>query len=509
MNINKMLEQSSEIIQKKLNHLPMHERVEVVKGIATVCNDYESNVEDLIEACDENRLIMLPIPKALQILPNLDAIEELIIDILHNSMQLSPEKIEEIDYSNLGDIIPDELLTATDDITNTSDELISVPLENLVLTESNHVENTSSEKAVERKPPIVVQEPSVEGGLFNKEQLDETPTTIQETSTVNVEKSVEKNTMPQIITEAKTDILDISTLVVGKPISVYALCATCEIGTSTKARWLEINLKDINGVQINAKLFGYQQDYTGFKGKVVKITGEVNTFNNITNIKLSEITDENIPYSIGDFVKSIPNLNEYVQLLSSLIDLVEDPNIKSMLINIFKDSSMLNHYTSRASSVSNHGTLKGDLLKHCVNVTRSALYMAKINELPVDKDILITGGLLHDLGKIMELPPVGLSEYTIEGKLLGHTFISANYMYNKGKEFNVPYNKLLNITHTILSHHGKLEYGAPITPLTIEARLISDSDMQESQAIHYKETLCNAKPGDRVRSNNRTELIKL
>lgn len=494
---NKAIEVNQAKIQSALRGMAPGVKSDVLKALSTVYNNYTDNLEELVEACIENRLIMLDVPRELQSISNIEPIEELMIDLMNEAMQIKSNESNKKDVAYV----------------QVSEEEIDVPIESLIfeamesgtlpVQEDKYIDLQETDINVsDRKPPVVLQTPAVESGLFNQPQ-DSTPQN-------NAPKQEPpKQEPPKQEQPRNNEILNIATLVVDKPITKYALCTSCEIATSPKSRWLEVMLKDSDGKIIVGRMFGYKLDYVGFKGKVVKISGMVNSYNNTINIKIDDISDENIPYKLDAFAKSIPDVKEYAKILQELITMIEDTTVKTMMVHIFKADNMLNHYATRASAVSYHGVLKGDLLKHTVNVTRSALYMAKINQLPVDKDVIIAAGILHDLGKVIELPPVGLTEYTIEGKLMGHTFISANYVYNKCKEFNVPQNKMLNIIHSILSHHGKLEFGAPVIPLTLEARLISDSDNLESQAIHINETLDNAKPYECVKDKGRVEYVKL
>lgn len=506
---NKAIENNQEHIQKSLGSTPPHVRASILQSLSKVYETYTSNLEELIEACTENRLVMLNVPKELQSLNNIDYVEELMIDLLYDAIKIKSETSTNTD--NIEPVYEKAI-----------DGVVDIPLENLIfqamedgtlpsvtsddsIVDSNLNETIEVNNTEERKPPVILQEPAISTGAFSSESVD----VILKDTTKNTSITNNITVQPKSDIPTNTDILDIKLLKVNEKIVKYAICASCETASSPKSTWLELILKDIDGKTIVARLFGYSQEYKGFKGKIIKLEGSVNSFNNTLTIKLDNVTDEDIPYKLDSFVKSIPNVKEYIKILQELLKMIEDNSIKNMMIHIFKNESMLQHYATRASAVSQHGVLKGDLLKHTVNVTRSALYAAKINEVIVDKDVIISAGLLHDLGKVIELPPVGLTEYTLEGKLLRHTFISANYVYNKCKEFNVPSNKMLNIIHCILSHHGKLEYGAPVLPATIEASLISDSDNQDAHTVHIQELLVNTNMYESARDSHRTEYIKL
>ena len=99
----------------------------------------------------------------------------------------------------------------------------------------------------------------------------------------------------------------------------------------------------------------------------------------------------------------------------------------------------------------------------------------------IDRDILITGVLLHDVGKVVELSGPIATKYTLEGKLLGHISIMAAEIRRVARELNINSETPILLEHMILSHHGSKEFGSPVLPLTREAVILHFVDDLDSK----------------------------
>lgn len=506
INYMDIIRDNRDYILGKLQGIPLESVNTILSNTLNLLDIYKDNMEELVEACDEERITTIYIPSTLKLTDKTDELALVILEVI----KLGANPIKQVE-------IPKEAV---------KEVVIEDSLENLISGDTSN-----------RKPPVIVQHPANKQDSTVVEDIEdidlfgdisEPPTTgnvasdikeplpqEQSTEIIVENKNTELEAVPTEVTkeQSKQDkyqgMLDIASFIENQDIKGYLLCTKCTIESSPKARWLDLGLQDINGVSINGKLFGYKGEYKGFAGKAIEIEGKVSSFNGITNLKINTISDENVPYNAESFIKSIDDVQLYVKLAQDLTGMIKDSNTKAMLFSILQKENILALYANRASSVSYHGVLKGDLLKHCVNVVRSALHMVNMNKLDVDIDVIIVGGLLHDVGKIAELPPVGQKEYTLQGMLFGHTFIGANYVYNKCIEFKLDQNKTYNIVHTILAHHSNLELGAVVKPMTIEAEIVSNADLHESKAIHYSEKLQGVAKGEKIKDRECGQLIKL
>ncbi len=114
----------------------------------------------------------------------------------------------------------------------------------------------------------------------------------------------------------------------------------------------------------------------------------------------------------------------------------------------------------------------------------------------LDKDILLTGALIHDIGKIKELSGPVAPKYTLEGKLIGHISIAHAYISKKCEELKMEEEKRILIEHMVLSHHGKYEFGSPVLPLTKEALVLNMIDDMDAKLNTLNKELDQTKPGE-------------
>ena len=206
------------------------------------------------------------------------------------------------------------------------------------------------------------------------------------------------------------------------------------------------------------------------------VNGKVNIFNQTFGIvidRLEALTE----YKEEDFLPSVDTTeDEMKSRISAFIAYhINKPSIKEFVISIMNDyyPRFLKHPASRTM----HDALVGGLAYHTCKVTEYALSMCK--QYPnVNKDLVIAGSLLHDIGKIEEFTPLPNAEYTVRGNLEGHLAIGLDILSNY--QDKIEYNDYLQLRHIIASHHGKLEWGAIRKPLTPEAMIVHQADVSDS-----------------------------
>ena len=131
-----------------------------------------------------------------------------------------------------------------------------------------------------------------------------------------------------------------------------------------------------------------------------------------------------------------------------------------------------------------HDAVINGLIHHTYKMIRAAECIAEIYKNCIDRDLLITGVLLHDIGKIKEFSvnEYGLvTDYTEDGKFKGHLLLGSEMVRAKAIELGVNEEKIKLLENIILSHHGKPEYGALAQPLTLEAQIVHQIDMLDSR----------------------------
>jgi 3'-5' exoribonuclease len=169
------------------------------------------------------------------------------------------------------------------------------------------------------------------------------------------------------------------------------------------------------------------------------------------------------------------------QELLSWIASVGNPHLKALLDAIFSDPEIALAYRTAPAAKSVHHAWLGGLIEHVLSLCHLAKFTAGHYQ-DIDFDLLLSGVILHDLGKIRELNYARGFSYSAQGQLLGHIVIGVQMMEEKMRqvpEFPASLRDLL--VHMILSHHGELAYGSPKVPVFPEAMLLHHLDNLDSK----------------------------
>lgn len=218
-------------------------------------------------------------------------------------------------------------------------------------------------------------------------------------------------------------------------------------------------------------------DYIDVVGDVTSFAGAMQV--NIKRVRKA-VEDE---YDPSDYLPVSENSTDdmYGQLLG-MINSVNNPFLSSLLRKLFvEDQDFLKAFQGHSAAKTVHHGFIGGLLEHTLGVTRLCDYIAKTYPI-VNRDLLITAALLHDIGKTKELSAYPLNDYTDEGQLLGHIYIGAQMIHDLARE--IPdFPKVLKneLIHCILSHHGELEYGSPKKPALAEAVALNLADNTDAR----------------------------
>lgn len=230
------------------------------------------------------------------------------------------------------------------------------------------------------------------------------------------------------------------------------------------------------------------------KGNIGDFDMEVGTYNNQPSYT---ITKNPILNTFEDKSKFIPTAPvEAKQMYDEMVKVIQEFTNKDLMRitgNILQDNRAKLMKWSAAKSV--HHNVVAGLLYHMYRMMKSAIAMADIY--PVNRDLLIAGVLLHDIGKIAELDTdeFGNTTYTVDGNLFGHLYIGAEMVHDYGVKFETDPEIVRNLKHIILSHHGKLEWEAVKVPCTMEASLVSELDMIDSRIYQFEKLQAEIAPG--------------
>lgn len=169
------------------------------------------------------------------------------------------------------------------------------------------------------------------------------------------------------------------------------------------------------------------------------------------------------------------------QELDALLATLTDPYISALLRSFFDDPEFYPRYSQAPAAKGMHHVYLGGLLEHSLAVAALASDMAKRYP-QVNRDLLIAGALLHDVGKVSELSYQRSFDYTDEGKLLGHIIIGVQMIDERVRRIDgFPPQLAVLLKHLLLSHHGQYEYGSPKRPKFLEAVILSFIDDLDSK----------------------------
>ena len=260
----------------------------------------------------------------------------------------------------------------------------------------------------------------------------------------------------------------IENIIEGDTISEVYFCKN-KVDAKTKAgkSYYSVYLQDKTGV-IDGKIWDLNNGIEHFEtNDYIKIDGVVTSFNGSLqlNIKRVRRADER-EYDVSDYMPVTKNDSDkmYDELLG-MIDSISNKYLKELLKSFFvEDKAFIEVFRKHSAAKSVHHGFIGGLLQHSLSVAKLCDYIAG-NYYAVNRDLLITSALLHDIGKTIELSSFPLNDYTDEGQLIGHIVEGA--MMVRGKIDKIEgFPKVLSdeVIHCILAHHGELEYGSPKKP---------------------------------------------
>ena len=171
-------------------------------------------------------------------------------------------------------------------------------------------------------------------------------------------------------------------------------------------------------------------------------------------------------------------LDEFEALLAS----IEHPDLSALLTAIFDDDVELRAAFEQAPAAKTyHHACVGGLLEHTLSVVRIIESAGSVYP-ELDRDLVVTAALLHDLGKIWSYDPLSF-QMTPRGSLLSHVYMSAAYVEQRIREIDgFSPDVALRLLHALLAHHGRLEYGSPAVPQTLEAMVLHSADKLDGDA---------------------------
>lgn len=222
----------------------------------------------------------------------------------------------------------------------------------------------------------------------------------------------------------------------------------------------------------------------------IEVIGKVTEFNGQLQVKVDRLRkadeDEYIP---ADYIPTSEyDIEEMYGKVLKLVEAVKNPYLNVLLKHfLVDDADMVKAFKSQSAAKTLHHGFIGGLLEHSLSVATMCWHIAGHYNF-LNRDLLITAALLHDIGKIKEFSDFPVNDYTDEGNLLGHIVMGSEMIGEAAKSIEGFPPVLLNeLKHCILSHHGKYEFGSPKKPAIAEAIALNFADDMDAKLEYCKE----------------------
>lgn len=278
----------------------------------------------------------------------------------------------------------------------------------------------------------------------------------------------------------------------GNRVSDVYLCKTRNPAVTRAGKSYEnVILQDKTG-QIDCKIWEPDSEGIGEFGPLdyVDIVGEVTSFNGALQISIKRARKcAEGEYDPADYVPvSARDAEEMMEELKTFVASVGNRYLHRLLTSVFIDDvNFVKRFRTSSAAKSVHHGFVGGLIEHTLSVTRFCDYMAGAYPF-LNRDLLISAALLHDIGKTLELSPFPENDYTNDGQFVGHIVRGAMMVDAKARQqADFPVLLRQELVHCILAHHGEYEFGSPKKPAIPEALALNLADNADAKLETFKE----------------------
>jgi 3'-5' exoribonuclease len=266
----------------------------------------------------------------------------------------------------------------------------------------------------------------------------------------------------------------------GEPIEEVFLVTDKQLRANRNGNlYLQVDLADRTGT-INARQWNAGEPvFRSFDvGDFLQVRGKVQLFQGTLQIILNgveRVQPEKVGLDLGDFLPHTPHdIDELLRRLRAILLKLTNPHLRALVECFLMDADFVRDFCHAPAGIKNHHAYLGGLLEHVVTLLDGAERLLPLYPY-LDRDLLLMGVFLHDIGKVRELTYGRSFAYSDEGQLIGHLVIGVEMLNEKvsrvpdltGEPF--PHELLLRLKHMIVSHHGTYEFGSPKLPMTPEA----------------------------------------
>ena len=282
--------------------------------------------------------------------------------------------------------------------------------------------------------------------------------------------------------------------------SGFFLCARKEIRPGRKGEFIALLLQDRSG-RVPAKIFDNVERLRGeFEvGDFVKVKGKGNVYNEQLELIVENVRrvhpdqDRAFGFREEDCIPSAPRPVEQMWAeLQDLLGRISNPSVKALVERIIHTYEAQLRIWPAAQVV--HHAYRGGFLEHVLTIARVGLSLA--GEYGADRDLVVAGALLHDIGKLKEFDYDTAVSYSREGRFIGHITLGVLMVRDAAHEIaDFPPVLLAEIEHLIVSHHGSTDLGSPVEPMSVEAFILAMADELDATLNQVRQAI-EEDPGD-------------
>lgn len=216
----------------------------------------------------------------------------------------------------------------------------------------------------------------------------------------------------------------------------------------------------------------------------IEVMGDVTSFAGALQVSLKQVRVAGEgEYNESDYLPVSKNSTELMyQELVGYIRTIGNTYLRQLLVRLFvENQELIKSFTKHSAAKTVHHGFVGGLLEHTLSVVRLCDYYAKAYPV-INRDLLLTAAMCHDIGKTREISDFPINDYTDEGQLLGHIMIGAEMVHDEAKQIpGFPANMENELKHCILAHHGEYEFGSPKKPALVEAAALNMADNTDAK----------------------------
>ncbi len=249
-------------------------------------------------------------------------------------------------------------------------------------------------------------------------------------------------------------------------------------------KYLTFFISDKTG-QMEAKVWDKAVEFASrFEEEdIVLLEGQVESFNDKLQLKVANLYKAH-EYDIGDFLsktsKDVDKLFDYIKSVN-----IQNRYLKSLLDSFLNDQEFISSFKKAPAAKSLHHAYLGGLVEHTYEVIKICEVVCQLFP-QINRELLLTGAILHDIGKIAELKFTKVIDYTDEGRLIGHIIMGERIISKRMNSIDgFPKELKMCMSHLLLSHHGEYEWGSPKRPKTLEACTLHYAENLDAQVNRF------------------------